>query len=91
MDDSHEITSGFQIKDVNYDLGIDISLETQDTLFNFTPLSLKNNTREISLFIQDKFIYSDKLKFQLGIRGTDYNLHDKIYFDQRFGVKYHYS
>ena len=91
MDDSHEITSGFQIKDVNYDLGIDISLETQDTLFNFTPLSLKNNTREISLFIQDKFIYSDKLKFQLGIRGTDYNLHDKIYFDPRFGVKYHYS
>ena len=60
MDDSHEITSGFQIKDVHYDLGIDISLETQDTLFNFIPLALKNNTREISLFVQDKFIYSDK-------------------------------
>jgi len=89
--ENHEVTGGFQIKSVDYNLGIDISLENQDSIFSFTPLSLKNNTREVSVFVQDKWNYSDKFKFQLGIRGTDYNLHEKFYLDPRIGMKYHYS
>jgi len=89
--EKHDITSGFQIKDVDYDLGINIGIETQDTSFSFTPLSIINNTREISVFMQDKWRYSDKFKLQLGIRGTDYNLHDKLYLDPRIGIKYHYN
>ena len=50
-----------------------------------------NNTREIAFFVQDKWDYSKKLKFQGGIRATDYNLHDKLYLDPRLGMKYHYS
>ncbi len=89
--ENHEVTGGFQVKDVDYDLGINISLETQDSTFSFMPLSLKNNTREVSIFVQDRWNYSDKFKFQLGIRGTDYNLHDKFYLDPRIGMKYHYN
>ena len=46
---------------------------------------------QVSVFVQDKWNYSDKFKFQLGIRGTDYNLHEKFYLDPRIGMKYHYS
>ena len=89
--EKHEVKGGLQIKDVDYDLGINIGLETQDTSFSYIPLSLKNNTREISVFIQDKWNYSETFKLQLGIRGTDYNLHDRFYLDPRIGMKYHYS
>ena len=64
----HEITGGFQLKNVGYDLGIDIEFETQDTLLTWVPLDLKNKTREVSLFIQDKLNYSEKVKLQIGLR-----------------------
>ena len=89
--ENHEVKGGFQIKDVNFDLGVEISLADQDTSFSFRPLSLENTTRETSLFLQDKWSFSDKLKFQIGLRGTDYSLHQKFYLDPRVGVKYHYN
>ncbi len=89
--DSHQITSGFQLKSIRFDLGQEVNFTTQDTSVTFSPLTLENTTREISFFIQDRWDFSEKLKFQLGLRGTDYNLHDKLYFDPRIGVKYHYS
>ena len=45
----------------------------------------------MAFFIQDKWDISEKFKFQGGIRGTDYNLHDQLYLDPRLGIKYHYS
>ena len=88
---SQEITGGFQLKSVGFDLGEEVKIATQDTSVTFSPLTLKNNTREVSFFIQDRWEFSEKLKFQLGIRGTDYNLHDEFYLDPRLGMKYHYS
>ena len=88
---SHQITSGFQLKSIRFDLGQEVNFTTQDTSVTFSPLTLENNTREISFFVQDRWDFSEKLKFQLGLRGTDYNLHDKLYFDPRIGMKYHYS
>ena len=88
---SQEITGGFQLKSVGFDLGEEVNISTQDTSVTFSPLTLKNNTREVSFFIQDRWEFSEKLKFQLGIRGTDYNLHDEFYLDPRLGMKYHYS
>ena len=88
---SQEITGGFQLKSVGIDLGEEVNISTQDTSVTFSPLTLKNNTREVSFFIQDRWEFSEKLKFQLGIRGTDYNLHDEFYLDPRLGMKYHYS
>ena len=87
----HTVTGGFQVKDVNFDLGLDISIATQDTSLNFSLLSLVNNTREIAIFAQDKWDFSEKLKFQFGLRSTHYNLHNNIYFDPRLSMKYHYS
>ena len=91
LSEQHEIKSGLQMKNVDFDLGIDLSLTTQDTALNFTPLSLNNNTIETALFIQDRWDISEVLKLQLGLRATDYSLHDNLYFDPRFGIKYHYS
>ena len=87
----HTVTGGFQVKDVNFDLGLDISIATQDTSLDFSLLSLVNNTREIAIFAQDKWDFSEKLKFQFGLRSTHYNLHNSIYFDPRLSMKYHYS
>ncbi|MDC3166337.1 TonB-dependent receptor [Candidatus Marinimicrobia bacterium] len=87
----HEITSGFQIKKIKFDLGIQYDLGTQDTSFTWNPLSLKNNTQEISFFLQDRWEVSERLKIRSGLRLTDYNLHKKIYLDPRIGVKYHIS
>ena len=91
VNNSHQITSGFQLKSIRFDLGQEVNFTTQDTSVTFSPLTLENNTREISFFVQDRWDFSEKLKFQLGLRGTDYNLHDKLYFDPRIGMKYHYS
>ena len=87
----HTVTGGFQVKDVNFDLGLDISIATQDTSLDFSLLSLVNNTREIAIFAQDKWDFSEKLKFQFGLRSTHYNLHNDLYFDPRLSMKYHYS
>ncbi len=87
----HEITSGFQIKKIKFDLGIQYDLGTQDTSFTWNPLSLKNNTQEISFFLQDRWEVSERLKIRSGLRLTDYNLHKKIYLDPRIGMKYHIS
>ena len=89
--DNHKITSGFQIKNVDFDLGLIFDIATQDTSFSYTPLAIKDITREISLFLQDRWDFSDKLKLRGGLRATDYNLHDQLYFDPRLGIKYHYS
>tara|TARA_Y100000996_G_scaffold189709_1_gene148291 strand:- start:81 stop:2513 length:2433 start_codon:yes stop_codon:yes gene_type:complete len=87
----HEITSGFQIKKIKFDLGIQYDLGTQDTSFTWNPLSLKNNTQEISFFLQDRWEVSKRLKIRSGLRLTDYNLHKRIYADPRIGMKYHIS
>ena len=87
----HEITGGFQIKKIRFDLGIQYDLETQDTSFTWNPLSLNNNTQEISFFLQDRWEVSKRLKIRSGLRLTDYNLHKKIYADPRIGMKYHIS
>ena len=87
----HEITGGFQIKNIKFDLGIKYDLVTQDTSFSWNPLSLKNTTQEISFFLQDRWEFSEKIKIRSGLRLTDYNLHSKVYVDPRFGIKYHFS
>ena len=87
----HEITGGFQMKAIHFELGEEVDISTEDTSITFSSLSLNDRTREIAFFIQDRWEFSDQLKFQLGMRGTVYNLHDKIYLDPRLGMKYHIS
>ena len=85
---NHQIMAGFQIKKVDYDLGMDFEFQTLDTLINLSPLSQKDNTVESSLFLQDKWSLSQRIVLQIGARFMDYSEHDKLYFDPRVGVKY---
>ena len=89
--ENQEVTSGFQVRDVHFDLGMEIGITTLDTAVIEKPLDLDNTTREIAFFIQDKWDISPTLKFQGGLRATDYNLHDRLYLDPRISLKYHYS
>ena len=91
LSNDHEITGGFQVRNIKFDLGIRYDIGTQDTSFTWNPLSLKNMTRETSVFLQDRWEISDKLKVRGGIRLTDYNLHKQFYLDPRLGLKYHFS
>lgn len=89
--ENHEISSGLQLKTINFDLGIKFDFINQDTSLVFNPLSQKNKTREISIFFQDKWKINRKFNLQSGIRTTKYSLHNKIYLDPRLGLKYNYS
>jgi outer membrane cobalamin receptor len=89
--EDHEISGGFQNRNINFDLGINFDFTDQDTSLVFNPLSLKNKTRETSLFLQDKWKVSKKFNIQSGIRTTKYSLHNKIYVDPRLGIKYGFS
>ena len=85
---NHQIMGGFQIKKVDYDLGMDFEFETLDTLISLSPLSQKDQTVESSLFFQDKWNLTQKIVLQLGGRFMDYSEHDELYFDPRLGFKY---
>ena len=91
LSNDHEITGGFQVRNIKFDLGIRYDIGTQDTSFTWNPLSLKNTTRETSVFLQDRWEVSNKFKVRGGIRLTDYNLHKQFYLDPRLGLKYHFS
>lgn len=61
--------------------------------FNFelddiTYFNIRHNPHVFSLFVQDKWKVNDRLSFQLGLRGSKYELHDRMYLDPRLGFKY---
>ena len=84
----HQLIGGAQIKRVDFDLGMKFKFSTLDTTVLLTPLSMKDQTTESALFFQDKWDVTQKIAVQLGLRLMNYSLHDKLYFDPRFGVKY---
>ncbi|NQV15696.1 TonB-dependent receptor [bacterium] len=88
LDEQHSISGGFQVKEVNFDLGMGFNIATLDTTLNLQPLELSNKTRESSVFLQDKWDISPLLKLQGGLRVTDYSLHDSLYIEPRLGLKY---
>jgi hypothetical protein len=49
---------------------------------------MKDQTVETSVFLQDKWDITPKLAVHLGARVMDYSLHDDLYLDPRFGLKY---
>ena len=89
--DRHTITGGFQRKDINFDLVMEYRITTLDTSLSIKPLDMKDRTRELAAYVQDKWDMSDKIKFQGGLRFAHYNLHDKVYVEPRIGMKYNIS
>ena len=84
----HQLIGGAQIKKVDFDLGMNFEFSTTDTTILFTPLSMKNQTVESAFFFQDKWDVTQKTTIQIGGRLMNYSLHEKLYFDPRFGMKY---
>ena len=85
---NHQLMAGVQVKQVDYDLGMKFAFTDLDTTFSVSPLQMKDRTVENSIFFQDKWDISPKLVLQLGGRTTKYSLHDTVYLDPRFGLKY---
>ena len=90
-DDKHTVTSGFQIKNINFELVNKFIITTMDTTFTEKPLDMKNKTRELAAYIQDKWSVTNNLKLQGGLRLAHYNLHDTLYVEPRIGMKYNFS
>ena len=86
--ENHQIMGGLQIKQVKYDLGMEFEYSTLDTTVYLKPLEMMDTTREMSMFLQDKWNLTPGLSLQVGARISDYALHDNIYIDTRFGLKY---
>ena len=86
--ENHQIMGGLQIKQVKYDLGMEFEYSTLDTTVYLKPLEMMDTTREMSMFLQDKWNLTPGLSLQVGARISDYALHDNIYIDPRFGLKY---
>ena len=60
LNEKHAILAGFQVKDIQFKLGLTYDYETNDTALVIRPLDIKNGTREISLFMQDNWSISKK-------------------------------
>ena len=89
--DIHTVTSGFQIKNINFELVNKFIITTLDTTFTEKPLDMRNKTRELAAYIQDKWSVTNNLKLQGGLRLAHYNLHDTLYVEPRIGMKYNFS
>jgi len=80
LSDKHTITSGFEYKQ----LGMQFKFGLDDiTYFN-----QKQRPSIFSGYLQEKWKVSPLFTIQPGIRATKYELHDKIYFEPRLGLKY---
>ena len=88
LDEDHKVTTGFQIKDIQFKLAqhFDFAMEDFDT--TYIPLDMTDSTREISIYIEDKWKLTPSLMYQVGCRSTHYSLHDSIYLEPRIGLKY---
>ena len=80
MSPQHTLTMGATYKRLS--MKFDFELDG----VNF--FDIKQRPDVFSAFIQDKWEVNNLLSFQFGLRGSKYELHDKIYLDPRFGFKH---
>ena len=91
LDEDHKVTTGFQVKDVEFKLAQNFDILYEDIDTTFTPLDMTDLTREIAVYIEDKWNLTPSIMYQVGVRSTHYNLHDSIYMEPRVGLKYNLS
>ena len=84
----HQLMGGAQFKKVDYNLGMELRFSILDTTIVLKPLSMRDQTVETALFLQDKWSVTPALTVQLGARLMNYSAHDKLYLDPRLGAKY---
>jgi len=76
----HTATVGFTLKKLAMDFNQKIDAVTY--------FDLRQSPLIASAFIQDKWQISALLALQFGWRTTRYELHDRLYYEPRFGFKY---
>ncbi len=85
---THTVTAGGQLKNVDFDLGMEFEISNFDTTLKQKPLEIKSSTSERTMYVQDRWQVSDRLSTQLGLRLSHYSLHDTLYIEPRIGLKY---
>ncbi len=86
--DTHILTTGIQIKNVNFDLGMEYKLASFDTTIFAKPLEMEDRTGEQSVYLQDRWQINRKFSTQLGLRLSRYCLHNTLNIEPRLGIKY---
>lgn len=76
----HTVTMGFELKT----LGIGVDMVVGDVSF----LSREQNPYVAALYVQDRWQVNPLLSIQPGLRLTKFQLHDGLYYEPRFGLKY---
>jgi len=84
----HDLMTGFQHKEVSFDLDLTFGVATLDTSLQWNPVAIKNKTRESAFYIQDRWTINPTLSVLGGLRATEYSLHDKLYLEPRLGAKF---
>jgi len=77
---AHTLTFGATVKDLTMRFNFELD--------NVNYFNIKQDPNVYSAFMQDKWKVNNLLSFQMGLRASKYELHDKIYLDPRFGFKY---
>ena len=92
VNDQQKITGGFQFKKLDFNLGMLFDMgELQEDKFvsvSDTALWMHDKPFEQAFYIQDKIQITPLFSTQLGLRTSRYSLHDKLYFEPRFSLKY---
>jgi hypothetical protein len=91
MNDAHTLSGGFQSKQVHFNLGMIIGLEStfngEKETYRDTLMWMKSKPLESAFYIQDKWDINSLTSLQSGLRLARYSLHDETYFEPRIGLK----
>jgi len=78
--DAHKVTSGFQTKEVHFNLGMIIGAENTYNdnrgTFRDTLMWMESTPNETAAYLQDQWQLSSLLSLQSGLRVARYSLHD---------------
>ncbi len=84
----HMVTTGGQFKDVNFNLGMKFKFASFDTTITVQPLDMRQGGQETALYAQDRWTISDKFTTQVGLRVSQYSIHEKWNLEPRLGMKF---
>ena len=90
---SHTVMTGFSHKALSFHVGMIFewgSLDEGELFQTFSDTSLWMVTKpfEQALYLQDKWYISPRITTEIGLRISRYSLHDGVYPEPRFGVKF---
>ena len=76
----HTLITGATLKNLTMQFNFELD--------NINFFNIKQEPNVFSAFVQDKWKVNNLLSLQFGLRVSKYELHDRLYWDPRFGFKY---